>query len=104
MNTPTVVEVTSTPATTELDPSRPYLLLHLGVDTSGVANTEDVFAAINTTTVTADYSAESNKLICKSGYGTPLPPRTGSVTLATASGTVAVNILPLDRVPSVRID
>ena len=91
---PVMASAGTTENTITLNPFRDYTIFHTSVTTTGGASTGVVFANMQDSAVSTNYntSTGSGKVAITSGGSFPVPPKTATIRVKTASGIVALNV------------
>ena len=96
---PALVEATITQSSIDLDQYRAYTINHTGKSTAGTDATGAIVFAYqkpgeSAPTITADYSAESNKCILGAAVSVVVPPECDVLHFKSASGSPVFQVVP----------
>lgn len=101
IQTPGLIEATTTQGEIEISSAHFHELIHHSVDAAGSAATTPIYFAFGavgeTLTVVASDAAGSNKLRLASGGRITIKPGVSLIGFKTASGTPMFSIVPLTR-------
>lgn len=93
-NYPVVAASSTAGVAITFDPSQPYGIYHTGKNASGVAATGLVVIGYGANPATADYAAESNKLILESSGTVMIDRGVTTLYIKSASGAPMLQIVP----------